>query len=136
MGSGVSPLTLHNPKNKVLHLTPANVYTVLAGKIEDEGVAMSRRKRPDDVVLEPTYLREWRVFRKMSLEAVGKVMGLDKSALSKMERNVTPYDQVHLQQMRDIYRVTIPDLLFTDPKRPKASSPCGCRASLTSPRGA
>ena len=78
---------------------------------------MSRRKRPDDLILEPTYLAEWRKFRNMSLEEVGKLIGVDKTGLSRMERGVSPYDQIRLQQLRDIYRVSIPDLLYTDPKR-------------------
>jgi transcriptional regulator with XRE-family HTH domain len=78
---------------------------------------MSRRKRPEGLELEPTYLLEWRKFRDMSLEDVGKLMGIDKTAISRIERGLTPYDQIHLQQMSEIYRVTIPDLLYTDPRR-------------------
>ena len=78
---------------------------------------MSRRKRPAGLELDPTYLLEWRKFRDMSLEDVGKRMGIDKTAISRIERRLTPYDQIHLQQMREIYRTTIPDLLYTDPRR-------------------
>ena len=78
---------------------------------------MSRRKRPEGLKLEPTYLLEWRKFRDMSLEDVGKRMGIDKTAISRIERGLTPYDQIHLQQMSEIYRATIPDLLYTDPRR-------------------
>jgi transcriptional regulator with XRE-family HTH domain len=67
--------------------------------------------------LDPTYLLEWRRFRDLSLEDVGKLMGIDKTAISRIERGLTPYDQIHLQQMSDIYRATIPDLLYTDPRR-------------------
>ncbi|HZZ24577.1 MAG TPA: helix-turn-helix transcriptional regulator [Roseiarcus sp.] len=78
---------------------------------------MSRRKRPAGLDLEPTYLLAWRKFRDMSLEDVGKRMGIDKTAISRIERGLTPYDQIHLQQMSEIYRATIPDLLYTDPLR-------------------
>ena len=78
---------------------------------------MSRRKRPEGLELEPTYLLEWRKFRDMSLEDVGKRMGIDKTAISRIERGLTPYDQIHLQQMSEIYGATIPDLLYTDPRR-------------------
>jgi hypothetical protein len=44
---------------------------------------MSRRKRPEGLELEPTYLLEWRKFRDMSLEDVGKLMGIDKTAISR-----------------------------------------------------
>jgi transcriptional regulator with XRE-family HTH domain len=82
---------------------------------------MSKRKRPADFELHRTYLREWRKSKDMTLDEVGKLMGMDKSSISKMERGLTPYNQIHLQQMRDIYNVEIPDLLYTDPKRPKAA---------------
>ena len=78
---------------------------------------MSRRKRPEGLKLEPTYLQAWRKFRDLSLEEVGKMMGIDKTAISRIERGLTPYDQIHLQQMSQIYRATIPDLLYTDPLR-------------------
>src|ERR1700722_9819970 len=78
---------------------------------------MSRRKRPEGLVLDPTYLLEWRKFRDLSLDEVGKLMGIDKTAISRIERGLTPYDQIHLQQMSEIYQATIPDLLYTDPRR-------------------
>ena len=78
---------------------------------------MSRRKRPAGFELDPTYLLEWRKFRDLSLEQVGNLMGIDKTAISRIERGLTPYDQIHLQQMSEIYRATIPDLLYTDPRR-------------------
>jgi transcriptional regulator with XRE-family HTH domain len=83
---------------------------------------LSRRKRPQGFKLEPTYLLEWRKSRDMTLEDVGKKMGIDKTAISRIERGLTPYDQIHLQQMHKIYEVAIPDLLFTDPKRPKGTA--------------
>jgi transcriptional regulator with XRE-family HTH domain len=63
---------------------------------------MSRRKRPEGLELEPTYLLEWRKFRDMSLEDVRKRMGIDKTAISRIERGLTPYDQIHLQQMSGV----------------------------------
>jgi transcriptional regulator with XRE-family HTH domain len=51
------------------------------------------------------------------LEEVGKKIGLDKSALGRIETGDTPYDQYHLQQLSEEYGVTIPDLLYTDPLR-------------------
>jgi transcriptional regulator with XRE-family HTH domain len=80
-------------------------------------IQMSRRKRPAGLELDPTYLLEWRKFRDMSLDDVGKLMGIDKTAISRIERGLTPYDQIHLQQMSKIYKSTIPDLLYTDPRR-------------------
>jgi transcriptional regulator with XRE-family HTH domain len=80
---------------------------------------MSRRKRPDNYDLDATYLQAWRKHKKLTLYQVANHMGIDKSAISRIERRLTPYDQIHLQQLRDLYDVTIPDLLFKDPERPE-----------------
>jgi transcriptional regulator with XRE-family HTH domain len=79
---------------------------------------MSRRRRPAGLALDPTCLRKWRKFRDLTLVEVGKEMGVDKTAVSKLERGLSPYDQIHLQQLRKLYKATIPDLLYTDPLRP------------------
>ncbi len=96
---------------------------------------MSRRKRPEGLELEPTYLLEWRKFRDMSLEDVGKRMGIDKTAISRIERGLTPYDQIHLQQMSEIYRATIPDLLYTDPRRQTQPNQFGTVGFQNVPQG-
>jgi transcriptional regulator with XRE-family HTH domain len=82
---------------------------------------MSRRKRPENVELEPTYLAAWRKHKRYTLRQVAQHIGIDATAISRLERHQTPYDQVHLQQLRDLYGVSIPDLLNTDPERPKAT---------------
>jgi transcriptional regulator with XRE-family HTH domain len=96
---------------------------------------MSRRKRPTGLVLDPTYLLEWRKFRDLSLEDVGKLMGIDKTAISRIERGLTPYDQIHLQQMSEIYRATIPDLLYTDPRRQTQPNQFGMVGFQNVPQG-
>ena len=95
---------------------------------------MSRRKRPAGLILDPTYLLEWRKFRDLSLEDVGKLMGIDKTAISRIERGLTPYDQIHLQQMSEIYRATIPDLLYTDPRRQTAVNQFGMVGFQNAPK--
>lgn len=89
----------------------------VGGNSEWGKTAMSRRKRPEGVVLGATYLGEWRKYKKLTLEQVGKKIGLDKSALGRIENGHTPYDQIHLQQLSEVYGVSILDLLYTDPKR-------------------
>lgn len=79
---------------------------------------MARRKRPD-VLLEPTYFREWRKHRKLTLAQVAEAIDIDSTAVSRLERGASPYDQFHLQQLSELYRCTINDLLFVDPRRPK-----------------
>ena len=96
---------------------------------------MSRRKRPAGFELDPTYLLEWRKFRDLSLEEVGNLMGIDKTAISRIERGLTPYDQIHLQQMSEIYRATIPDLLYTDPRRQTQPNQFGTVGFQNVPQG-
>jgi transcriptional regulator with XRE-family HTH domain len=83
---------------------------------------MSRRMRPENVELEPTYLAAWRKHKRYTLRQVAQHIGIDATAISRLERHQTPYDQVHLQQLRDLYGVSITDLLNTDPERPKATA--------------
>jgi transcriptional regulator with XRE-family HTH domain len=80
---------------------------------------MARRKRPKNVTLEPTYLAAWRKHRKLTLRDVSQRIGIDPTAISRLERRQTPYDQVHLQQLSGLYDVSIPDLLYKDPERPR-----------------
>lgn len=82
---------------------------------------MSRRKRPEDVELEPTYLAAWRKHKRFTLRQVAQHIGIDPTAISRLERHQTPYDQIHMQQLSQLYGVSIPDLLYKDPERPKAT---------------
>jgi len=82
---------------------------------------MSRRKRPEDVELQPTYLASWRKHKKFTLKQVSDHIGIDPTAISRLERHQTPYDQIHLQQLSQLYGVSIPDLLYKDPERPRAT---------------
>jgi transcriptional regulator with XRE-family HTH domain len=45
-------------------------------------------------------------------------MGIHPTAISRIERRKVPYDQIHLQQMSQLYSVPISDLLYSDPERP------------------
>jgi transcriptional regulator with XRE-family HTH domain len=80
---------------------------------------MSRRKRPENEPLQPTYLAAWRKHKKLTLRQVAQDIGIDATAISRIERHQTPYDQIHLQQMSRRYGVSIPDLLYSDPERPR-----------------
>ena len=82
---------------------------------------MSRRKRPEGIKLGKTYLREWRIYKGLTLEQAGKRIGLDKSALGRIENRKSPFDQIHLQQLSEVYGVSIRDLLSTEPKRPETT---------------
>jgi transcriptional regulator with XRE-family HTH domain len=79
---------------------------------------MARRKRPK-LALDPTYFREWRKHRGLTLGQVADEIEIDATAISRLERGASPYDQFHLQQLSVLYRCTIPELLFADPRRPR-----------------
>jgi transcriptional regulator with XRE-family HTH domain len=79
---------------------------------------MGRRSRPR-VKLEPTYLREWRKERGLILADVAEAIGMDATAISRLESGISPYDQFHLQELSKLYKVSIPELLYKDPRRPR-----------------
>ena len=76
---------------------------------------MPGRGRPEGLTLQPHYLRQWRDYRGLTLAEVGQKMGITPSALSRVETFQTPWNQIHMQQLSEIYDVLIPDLLFTNP---------------------
>lgn len=80
---------------------------------------MARRKRPSGVKLEPSYLREWRDYRGFTQEQVGEALEVDPTALSRIERGATPWDQFWLQQLSALYKCSIDDLINRDPRREK-----------------
>src|ERR1700760_3850411 len=80
---------------------------------------MPRRKRLASEDLDPTYLRAWRMKNKLTQKQVAEAIKLDQAALSRIESGKSPYDQVHLTQLSQLYRVSIPDLLYRDPDRPR-----------------
>lgn len=78
---------------------------------------MPGKRRPEGVKLEPTHIEDWREFRGKTQTEVGDVLGIHKSAVSRIEAAKTPFDQFHLQQLRDHLKISIPDLMYTDPLR-------------------
>ena len=83
---------------------------------------MSRSKRPQNYVPEALYVAAWRKHKKYSLRQVAEHIGIHATAISRLERGIVPWTIVHLQQLRDLYGETIPDLLYKDPQRPKANA--------------
>lgn len=62
-----------------------------------------------------TFLREWRLFHKLTQDKVAKQLGIDRSHLSKIERGKEPYNQPFLEALAAVYLCTEPDLLARDP---------------------
>jgi transcriptional regulator with XRE-family HTH domain len=54
----------------------------------------------------------------MTLAQVAEDMNIDATAVSRLERNATPYDQTHLRHLTLLYKCTIQDLLSVDPGWP------------------
>lgn len=77
------------------------------------------RRPAAEITLDPHYLRAWREFRGMKQIDAAKLAEIDPAALSRIEHLKVAYDQRLLQDLSRIYNVTIPDLLFNDPLRPK-----------------
>jgi transcriptional regulator with XRE-family HTH domain len=55
----------------------------------------------------------------LALAQVGEELGIHATAISRLERGVSPYDQVVLQQLSALYKCRIDDLLNKDPRREK-----------------
>lgn len=67
----------------------------------------------------PSFLRQWRKHRGLTLEAVGAEIGMDGTNLGRIEKGQVPYSQDLLEQLADIYGCEIADLLVRDPTDPE-----------------
>jgi transcriptional regulator with XRE-family HTH domain len=63
-----------------------------------------------------TFLREWRNYRKMTLEQVAALIGYDHSNLVRLETGKIPYNQDHLELLAGVYRCEPTDLISRDPE--------------------
>jgi len=68
----------------------------------------------------PTFIREWRQNREMSLDALASRIPMDKSNLSKVERGILPYNQPMLEQIALALQTDPASLLARDPTEPTA----------------
>lgn len=62
-----------------------------------------------------TYFKEWRKYRKMTLEQAGEVAGMTAGNISAMERGVQRYTQDGLEALAHAYRCKPSDLINIDP---------------------
>jgi transcriptional regulator with XRE-family HTH domain len=67
-----------------------------------------------------TYLRAWRKFRDVTLEAASEPMGITHGQLSRIERGLQPYSQEVLEVAADLYGCTVQDLLTRTPTEDEA----------------
>lgn len=60
----------------------------------------------------PTFLKKWRLSRRLTLEQVGNMLGVGSQAVHKWEAGKTPVDLDRLRQLAEIYETTTDALLF------------------------
>ena len=66
----------------------------------------------------PTFMRQWRKFKKMTLEQVAERVEVDTSTVGRIERGEIPYNQDFLERVAFAYGCEVTDLLSVDPLRP------------------
>jgi transcriptional regulator with XRE-family HTH domain len=68
----------------------------------------------------PTFIRQWRQHRGMSLDVLAARVPMDKGNLSKVERGILPYNQEMLERLADALMTDPASLLMRDPSAPEA----------------
>lgn len=66
----------------------------------------------------PTFIREWRKSKDMSLEQLAARIPMDKGNLSKVERGILPYNQEMLERIADALSTDPASLLMRNPTDP------------------
>ncbi len=65
------------------------------------------------------FLREWRVFRGLSQEELGAMVGLHKGDISNLETGKRRYNQDQIERLADALGCVPGDLLMRDPAAPE-----------------
>ena len=76
--------------------------------------------RPKKPRFQPTFLRQWREDRQMTLERAGEAVGMSHAQLGRIERGLQPYNQELLEALAELYRTTPASLIMRDPTDPDA----------------
>lgn len=99
------------------------VYMARDDKPPSRGQKVISRLKP---ARPPHFLREWRTYREMTLEAVAERVGeitgegLTHASLSRIERGKQPYKQPQLEALAEIYGTDPGSLLMRNPLNPDA----------------
>lgn len=64
------------------------------------------------------FLREWREYRKYTLEGAGEAVGISHAQLGRIERRLQKYNQVLLEQLAELYGTDPASLIMRNPKDP------------------
>lgn len=83
---------------------------------------MARIKKPTPE-RHPTFLREWREFRGLTMEEAADRIGIDRTTLGRIEARKLPYNQDFLEKAELAYGVDLSDLLVTNPFKPVQPEP-------------
>ena len=65
----------------------------------------------------PPYIREWRKWKGLSLEALADNVPMDKGNLSKVERGLLPYNQEMVERIAFIIGVEPASIIGRDPTK-------------------
>lgn len=63
----------------------------------------------------PTFIRDWRKARGMTMVELAEKAEIDQGQLSKLERGLLPYNQPNLERLAEVLRVTPAQLIETRP---------------------
>ena len=66
----------------------------------------------------PTFIRQWREHRGLTLEQLAERIGTTHASLSRVERGKQPYSQPLLESLASALRTDVSSLLMRDPSDP------------------
>jgi transcriptional regulator with XRE-family HTH domain len=69
---------------------------------------------------QPTFIRQWRKFRKLSIEKLADRIDMSNGAVSNIETGKTGYNQATLEAIAEALRCEPADLLMRNPLEPEA----------------
>lgn len=73
------------------------------------------RPRPKGPRFRPTFLRQWREHREMTLERAGEAVDMSHAQLGRIERGLQPYNQELLERLAELYRTEPASLIMRNP---------------------
>lgn len=68
----------------------------------------------------PTYFKEWRKYRNLTLERLAERIDVTAGAISQLENNQVSYTQGMLEALADALQCEPADLLIRDPSKSEA----------------
>ncbi len=75
---------------------------------------MARHRKPERV-RQRHFLKEWREHKNLTQEQLASRMGIDRSHLSKIERQKEQYTQDVMEQAADALGVAVADIMIRNP---------------------